>query len=563
MVSSRNLKAIVISIFIILFIISIPNRSFATSKSVKVTLPNFKVTLNGTVVENNYKEYPLIVYNNITYFPMTYYDCRFLGLETDWDGSKLSIEKDNISGAYYDYKTTKKNNTSNIATIPSFPIKVNGKTIDNSKETYPLLSFRSVTYFPLTWKYGVGEFGWDYNFSNDKGLVINADTLTPKEVVIQNDLGGGFTVSDGYLYYYDGNNGKIMAANLNNPANLIEVHKLEKIKFLDQIQYPGYNIYEKNGEGYFSIATQDNPPKFQLYKVNGKTKKLEKADSGTDTFGDISVIVENSDGSKLNNLFVQKNGSDKKNIGNPNFHYMQTSGGNWGERVGRVFLSGDEVVLIADDGNESEGYELCKVNINTGKHTTLLKGIYICDFKVDNGYAYIIQSNEDTDKLKKVNIADGTVNEIQTIEENSLKSEVFEVKNGHIFYQNGFDLGRPPLHVGPSTPEYEAEFNEWAKRIIPDQSLYKVGNKQSFNVGAVVRDLSIQGDYILCTFDEENSKGKPSKYGLMVFDKNGKTVFKTADKVGLTYIDGNTLVYSRYDNIDTTYKTCKVYVVEL
>lgn len=33
---------------------------------VKVTLPTFKVTLNGTVVDNSYSQYPLIVYKDIT-----------------------------------------------------------------------------------------------------------------------------------------------------------------------------------------------------------------------------------------------------------------------------------------------------------------------------------------------------------------------------------------------------------------------------------------------------------------------------------------------------------------
>ena len=81
------------------------------AKSVPVTLPTFDVTLNGTVVENNNRQYPLLVYNNITYVPMTYYDCRFLGLETAWNQKDgLGIIKSDLTGAYYDYKTAKKNN---------------------------------------------------------------------------------------------------------------------------------------------------------------------------------------------------------------------------------------------------------------------------------------------------------------------------------------------------------------------------------------------------------------------------------------------------------------------
>ena len=43
--------------------------------TVQVTLPSFSVTLNGQTTGNDYSKYPLLVYKDITYFPMTYYDC--------------------------------------------------------------------------------------------------------------------------------------------------------------------------------------------------------------------------------------------------------------------------------------------------------------------------------------------------------------------------------------------------------------------------------------------------------------------------------------------------------
>ena len=62
------------------------------------SLPSFKVTLNGVEVKNEYREYPLFVYNDITYFPMTYFDCRFLGLITEFDiYTGLNIQRENIS----------------------------------------------------------------------------------------------------------------------------------------------------------------------------------------------------------------------------------------------------------------------------------------------------------------------------------------------------------------------------------------------------------------------------------------------------------------------------------
>ena len=154
------------------------------SDSVLVTLPTFPVTLNGYTINNDYNKYPLLVYNDITYFPMTYYDSRFLGLTTDWSAvDGLSIEKTTAPFSEYQCELqNKKNNSKQYATIATGTINVNHFKILNEQEVYPLLLFRDVTYFPLTWNFIVEEFGWNYSFSHENGLVIynpNQEALYP------------------------------------------------------------------------------------------------------------------------------------------------------------------------------------------------------------------------------------------------------------------------------------------------------------------------------------------------------------------------------------------------
>ena len=60
-----------------------PALAALAADTVQVTLPGFTVTLNGQSTSNDYSKYPLLVYKDITYFPMTYYDCRLLGIKTD------------------------------------------------------------------------------------------------------------------------------------------------------------------------------------------------------------------------------------------------------------------------------------------------------------------------------------------------------------------------------------------------------------------------------------------------------------------------------------------------
>lgn len=144
---------------------------------VTVTIPTFPIIINGSVVDNENLQYPYIVYNNITYYPMTYSGSRFLGLDTNWTSSEgLSINKLGTGsvGNGDSTKSNQKNSGSYPAALSLGKIKINDKNIDNLTEEYPILTFRDVTYFPLTWKFAVTEFGWEYSYTNETGLVINS-----------------------------------------------------------------------------------------------------------------------------------------------------------------------------------------------------------------------------------------------------------------------------------------------------------------------------------------------------------------------------------------------------
>lgn len=173
--------------FIILFTSSSFSQCMADD-SIIVTLPTFDVSLNGQHITSTYRKYPLIVYKNITYFPMTYYDARLLGLSTKWnkvDG--LSVDKN--EDYFYEYVNevnTDKNSNKHTAKIITSKIRVYRKEIDNTKEQYPLLLFRNITYFPLTWRFAVNEFGWKYSFDQTNGLIIYNDNVIMKNPNVYN-----------------------------------------------------------------------------------------------------------------------------------------------------------------------------------------------------------------------------------------------------------------------------------------------------------------------------------------------------------------------------------------
>ncbi len=145
---------------------------------VSVYIPEFRIYINGDKTNQKTAQYPYIVYNGITYFPMTYHGARFLGLKTDWTfehGLKVAMNSVASEGQNEKTQAAARNDAEYYtATTVSGYINVMGKYINNDQEVYPLIIFREVTYFPLTWRFCVDEFGWDYSYTNESGLKINS-----------------------------------------------------------------------------------------------------------------------------------------------------------------------------------------------------------------------------------------------------------------------------------------------------------------------------------------------------------------------------------------------------
>lgn len=74
----------------------------AQAADLRASIAAGKVTLNGQAIDNSTAQYPLLVYQDITYVPMTFHLCRFLGLETGYDGPSrsLSIYRTGEAGDY-------------------------------------------------------------------------------------------------------------------------------------------------------------------------------------------------------------------------------------------------------------------------------------------------------------------------------------------------------------------------------------------------------------------------------------------------------------------------------
>ena len=162
--------------------------------TISIQLPNFPIHINNCLIDNTIREYPFIIYKNITYVLMTYYDSHFMGLETSWNETYgLQITK---TEEVFPYQPEIRHTFpfSQKAAITNQPIVINGSSTWQTDE-YPLLLYQGITYFPLTWHYGVEAFQWTYVFDQKNGLTI---TTNDKIIEQQPSQALQFNRSDGY-----------------------------------------------------------------------------------------------------------------------------------------------------------------------------------------------------------------------------------------------------------------------------------------------------------------------------------------------------------------------------
>ncbi len=148
-----------------------------------------KVTLNGQVIDNKNAKYPLLSYSNITYFPMTYHLSRFMGVETDWNGTakSLNIYAGGAQSAYV-AEPGKAPRGSVSVTLPSYKVYINSALSNDVDDTWPIFNYNGVTYFPLTFRYAYESFGWGYQWDAENGLRIDT-TSAPARLPTEPNTG--------------------------------------------------------------------------------------------------------------------------------------------------------------------------------------------------------------------------------------------------------------------------------------------------------------------------------------------------------------------------------------
>ncbi|MDF2837629.1 MAG: hypothetical protein K0Q63_3269, partial [Paenibacillus sp.] len=373
----------------------------AAAASVKVTLPKFEVKLNGHAVENQYREYPLLVYRGITYFPMTWNDTRMLGLETTWSqAAGLGIKQSQVTSSYAPYKTSNRNKSTYSATIAASAITVNGKAIHNAKESYPLLTFRDITYFPLTWRFAHDEFGWDYKWSTAGGLSITSHNPQLQSAGLPAGAANNDVILfEGYYYFVEkkGSTNHIYRAQGKQPSAKEELHAYtfdkenewqpEKVSF--QIRDNDLWFTYHRGEG---VMGSD-----EFFKINDNGK-AELLYSGYYEFRDTpygTVINNRGSDNDYGNLFLQQ-GEKRKPLGEPEV--------NWGYFHPDAITVVDDAVYVLSHFERNPSF-IYRINLVTNK-TEKIVDAAVDFFRIFDNKLYYI-NKDDNNALYSSNL-DGT-----------------------------------------------------------------------------------------------------------------------------------------------------------
>ena len=235
-------------------------------ETVSVRIAPFRTQISDMSVYNYGVEYPIITYKDISYIPMTYNLCKKLDMQTGFDPDKglyivkllESMPTVRVENCFGGTAAVNSADETYTAYLPEYPIYLNGINIDNDSEEYPVLNFRGITYFPLTYRFCENDLKLMTSFSEEKGLVVSKWS----EELFCNHFGDDAYV--GYIIEHPTDSGNIE----------FQLEKIGQTKYTDQWeneQTYGYFWWERynvtNGENGDSVektgtysSYQDFPP---------------------------------------------------------------------------------------------------------------------------------------------------------------------------------------------------------------------------------------------------------------------------------------------------------------
>jgi len=451
----------------------------AASRGVAVTLPTFSVSLNGHAVNNRTRTYPLLVYRDITYFPMTWYDSRLLGLETSWSAQDgLSVTQAPVSGRYEPYASVERNAPQYTAQVVDGIVRVNGAAIDNAAEPYPLLRFRNVNYFPLTWRFAHDAFGWTYEWDDAAGLRIATNNPQVRETGLPAEAGdNGIALYRGSYYYVKttGTVNRIYRLSAASPGTETEVYRYDadaidgadtQVSFQQQDGW--MRISYRVGYGNYDVTVNEEGELQQVY-----VKYRALLDFRETPYGRLIINTGVPDETNGNLHLIAADGAEHR-IGDPSLTAFAQSALK-DSRSPTTVIGDDAYVLLKHD--YPSPYILYRINLVTNETAPIAEDLDW--FAIEGNKLYYTRAS---DKVLYKAALDGS----GALPLSDHPAVWFDAIGDHVFYTSLDDAGKLVL--------YRAEEAEDARLLTETVSGVTVRNGQLL---AVPEDTAAKDAYVL------------------------------------------------------------------
>jgi hypothetical protein len=417
---------------------------------------------------------------------------------------RLTHQAKLVGSSYLPDKTVNPNAASYTAQIPSTAVTINNKTIDNTKEEYPLLSFRDITYFPLTWRFAHEEFGWDYGWDNHEGLSITSHNPQLQAAAIPQYAGDNdVALFKGYYYFVETTDttNHVYRAPVGQPSKKEEIYSytiqtsegLQKHLYFQAREDSLWFTYHLGG-GFMGHD------EFVKISDDGKTELLHQGylDFRNTPYGILTVQLGAS-AFQGGNLYLSPNGNEKpeerKSVGDPELMYAVLSNGSTlgaGQNTAAsIDILGDNVYVLASRSS-SDANNIYQINLKTNKTVKAISGT--SRFRVIDNKLYYVK---DADNALYSSALDGSG-------EGKLSEHAvswFDSIDGTVFYTSKKEAGQFGLYkVEPQGEDILA----WE--------------------GSVTSAQAVNGQ-LVCLL------GEGSEYGAVVLDGSGVPVVSVADSV--------------------------------
>lgn len=463
--------------------------------------PAFDITLNGLKIDNGARQYPFVVFRDVTYLPMTYHDAAFLGLESNFTAEDgLSVSACAPTGVY---RPDEGSPARLEAAVPSYPIKVNGIEIDNASEDYPLLNIGGITYFPLTYRFVHDLFGLEISFG-ETGLGVANTGFYGTRV-----SDAGCSLWNGYAVTHEGQSFKIVT-----PEGKTVSIEAEGNGFSDGVGAGRYYLSEVALDERFHSTYVATHTVFPDGTVKTST-------DGALYIGDAEVHFE----SPYDFGAMTVNGVTVPYL---NFAPSFING-----RLG-VEVCGGKLILAGRDGERVVG--IYAVDTETMECEELIRGVeesYIGRyFEMSADAVYAIQSEgENGAVMAKYDLNTGKLSKIETVSDESFIYEPkFAANSSGVYYKNGGTF--LPIHAP-------------ALRTDTDMLLYRSGENEPLCADEVSR-VEAAGDYVIAYFDGYRGDAV-SPVTCLVYGPDGSVVFSCCSQsLNQVTVSGDMLYLTQY-----------------